>query len=158
MLLTRLFFAAALAAALDLGGRVAAYPLTITLPPSTAAAPPVSVGSSPLLVGVWHDKSHWRDSSHLHLPPGVTLFEVALDTLSFRADGTFVQDIEKATGTLHIQGHYAVTGSRLTLDYLFDSRKPAQYEFVRTGDSLLLQPVGLGKLAAWTLQRIGARE
>ena len=76
MLLTRLFFAAALAAAFGSGGQVAAYPLTITLPPSTVTAP-----GSPILPGSWHD-----------------------------------------------------------------------------GRCLLLLPVSPGKTAAWTLQRIGARE
>ena len=147
MLLTRLFFAAALAAAFGSGGQVAAYPLTITLPPSTVTAP-----GGPILPGSWHD------GRCLLLPPGVTPFEAVYATLTFRTDGTFSQAIEKATGTLHEQGRYTVTGSRLTLDYLFDTRKSAQYEFSRTGDRLLLQPVSLSKTAAWTLQRIGARE
>ena len=153
MLLKRFVFAAALAAALGSGGQVAAYPLTLTLPPpSVAAAPPVPAAGSLVLLGSWHDG---RCSL---LPPGVTPFEAVYDTLAFHADGTFLQTIEKATGTLHEQGRYTVTGSRLTLDYLFDAQKPAQYEFVRTGDRLLLQPVGLGKMAAWTLQREGARK
>ena len=152
MLLKRFFFAAALAAALGSGGQVATYPLTLTLPPPSVTTPPVPAAGSLVLLGAWHD------GRCLLLPPGVTPFEAVYDTLAFHADGTFLQTIEKATGTLHEQGRYTVAGSRLTLDYLFDARKPAQYEFVRTGDRFLLQPVGLGKMAAWTLMRVGARE
>ena len=114
--------------------------------------PPVPAAGSLVLFGAWHDG---RCSL---LPPGVTSFEAVYDTLAFHADGTFLQTIEKATGALHEQGRYTVTGSRLTLDHLFDARKPAQYEFVRTGDRLLLQPVSLGKMVTWTLMRVGARK
>jgi len=148
MLLTRFCFYAALAAACV--GQVAAYPLTITLPSPSVNGPPAAFPAIPGgLLG------QWRDGSCLLLPSGITPFETVSDTLDFHAGGTFSQTIETATGTLHEQGRYTVTGSRLTLDYLFDTRKPAQYEFARNGDHLLLQPVGHGKMAAWTLQRVG---
>ena len=143
---------AALTAAFVCGGigQAAAYPLSIALPSHAVTAPLVSAAGVSLLLGQWHD------GSCLLLPPGITPFETATDTLTFRADGTFAQVIQKATGTLQARGRYTVTGSRLTLDYLFGTQKPAQYDLSRTGDILLLQSVSGGKTVVRTLVRVSA--
>ncbi len=125
-----------------------AEPLVIPLPSHTTTAPPAANALGSPLLGSWHD------GPCLLLPPGITPFEVVSDTLTFRADGTWTQTVEKATGRVPSRGAYTVAGSRLTLFYLFGSQKPALYEFSRAGDRLLLQPVGLGKSAAWTLLRV----
>jgi len=119
-----------------------------TRAPRAIGAPPAVFAPVPTLLGSWHD------GLCLLLPPGVSLFETVSDTLVFQSDGTFTQTIEKATGTLHTRGYYSVAGSRLTLSSLMGTDKPLQYDFSRTGDRLLLQPVGPGKTAAWTLQWI----
>lgn len=123
-----------------------AGPPAITLPSHVVSTPPAAL---PVLVGTWNDEPC------LLLPPGITLFETITDRLTFRADGTFAQTIDKATGRLQTRGTYMVAGSRLTLSFPLGLLKPAQYEFSRTGDRLLLQPVGLGKSAGRTLMRVG---
>ena len=128
-----------------------AEPLVIPLPSHAIPAPPAASALGSPLLGSWHD------SQCLLLPPGVTPFETVSDTLTFRADGTFTQTIEKATGCVPSRGSYTVTGSRLTLFYLFGTQKPAQYEFSRTGgDRLQLQPVGLSKSAIRMLSRVSS--
>lgn len=113
-----------------------AYPLTITLPSRAIPAP--SPPSIPFLLGSWHD------GPCLLLPPGITPFEAVSDTITFRQDGTFTQDINKATGRLKKTGTYTVSATHLTLNYLIGSGKPNAYEFSGRGDTLLLKPVGAG--------------
>lgn len=130
-------------------GRVSAEPLVISLPSPAVTTPPAGSELGSPVAGVW------RDGSCLLLPPGVTPFEAFSDTLTFQADGTFTQTVDKATGRLRTRGTYTIAGSRLTLSFPLGLLKPAQYEFSRIGDRLLLQPVGLGKTAAQTLLRVG---
>ncbi len=130
--------------------RACTEPLVIPLPPHTISTPPAASALGSPVIGSWHD------GLCLLLPPGVTPFEAVSDTLTFRADGTFTQTVEKATGRVPSRGTYTVTGSRLTLFYLFGPPKPVQYEFSRAGDRLRLQPVGLSRSAAWTLSRTAA--
>ena len=135
-----------LAAALCSVGPVSAAPLVIPLPPHAISAPPAASPLGSPLLGQWHD------SSRLMLPPGITPFETVSDTLTFRADGTWTQTIEKATGRLQTRGSYTVTGARLTLSFLAGTGT-AQYEFLRIGDHLQLQSVALGKPTVLTLSR-----
>ena len=107
-------------------------------PSHAISAPPTASALGSPVVGTWHD------GPCLLLPPGITPFEAVSDTLTFRADGTFTQTVDKATGRVPSRGAYTVTGSRLTLSYLFGTQKPALYEFSRAGDRLLLQPVSRG--------------
>lgn len=140
-----------LTAALFCGlGRASAAPLVIALPSHAISAPPAASALGSPVDGAW------RDGPCLLLPPGITPFEAVSDTLTFCADGTFTQTINKATGRLQMRGTYTLAGSRLTLNSPLGLLKPAQYEFSRTGDRLLLQPVGLGKSAARTLIRVGS--
>jgi len=127
-----------------------AYRLTITLPPRAIPAPPPPI--IPVLLGSWHD------GQCLLLPPGVVPFETVFDTITFQANGTFTEVIQKATGTLREQGQYTVSGSRLTLDFLLALRKPAQYEFSRSGAFLLLRPAGSGASETRTLARVQNRD
>ena len=127
-----------------------AEPLVIPLPSHAIPAPPAASALGSPVVGSWHD------GPCLLLPPGITPFEAVSDTLTFRADGTFTQTVDKATGRVPSRGTYTVAGSRLTLSYLFGTQKPALYEFSRAGDRLQLQPVGLDKVAARTLSRVGS--
>jgi hypothetical protein len=142
--------AAAIAALSSAAGQAQAEPLVIPLPSHTITAPPAASALGSPVAGAWHD------GPCLLLPPGITLFETVSDTLTFRADGTWTQTIEKATGRVQRRGTYTLTGNRLTLSSLLGTPKPALYEFSRTGDRLLLQPVGLGKSAARTLDRVRA--
>ena len=127
-----------------------AYPLTIPLPSRAIPAPPPNP-NIPVLLGSWHD------GPCLLLPPGVTPFEAASDTITFQADGTFTQIINKATGRLKETGRYTVTGSRLTLSYL-GALKPETYEFSRKGELLLLQRAGSGQSEVRTLSRVQNRD
>lgn len=140
----RLF--AAVAALSFLGGihQASAAPLTAPLPLKAIPAPPPAI---PALLGSWHD------GKCLLLPPGITSFEAVSDTLTFRADGTFTQSVNKAAGIVKKTGTYTVSGSRLTLNYLLGPLVPTQYDFSRKGDLLLLQPAGSGKAALRTLSR-----
>lgn len=142
------FYAVLAAVMLDLTGlrRAGAYPLTITLPPKAIPAPPPN-SSIPPLLGSWHD------GQCVLLPPGITSFEAVSDTITFRQDGTFTQDINKATGRLKESGTYTVAGSRLTLCYLAASTNATIYNFSHTGNTLLLQPIGTGKGKVLTLDR-----
>ena len=67
-------------------------PLVIPLPSHAIPAPPAASALGSPVIGSWHD------GSCLLLPPGITPFEAVSDTLTFRADGTFTQTVEKATG------------------------------------------------------------
>ncbi len=141
-------FAVAVAALSSAAGQ--AEPLVIPLPShAIIASPAASTFGSPV-AGAWHD------GPCLLLPPGITPFEAVSDTLTFRADGTWTQTIEKATGRVQRRGTYTLTGNRLTLSYLLGMSKPVLYEFSRTGDRLLLQPVGLSRSVARTLIRVHA--
>ena len=131
-------------------GCACAEPPVLPLPPHAISAPPAASAFGSPVAGSWHD------GPCLLLPPGITPFEAVSDTLTFRADGTFTQTVDKATGRVPSRGTYTVTGSRLTLSYLFGTQKPALYEFSRSGDRLLLQPIGLGKIAVRTLSRVAA--
>ncbi len=125
-----------------------ASPPAVTLPPHALTVPPAAALS--ILVGTWDDKPC------LLLPPGITPFEAVSDMLTFRADGTYAQTIEKATGRLQTRGTYTAAGGHLTLSFPLGLLKPVQYEFSRAGDRLLLQPVGLGKSAGRTLMRVSS--
>ena len=131
------FYLLSAASMLGICSKGHAYPLTIPLPPQAIPALPPNP-SIPVLLGSWHD------GPCLLLPPGVTPFEAVSDTITFRQDGTFTQDINKATGRLKETGTFAVTGNRLTLSY-WGTLKPEVYEFSRKGNTLFLQPVGSGK-------------
>lgn len=117
-------------------GQANAFPLAIPLPPRAIPAPPPT--SIPVLLG------SWQDGRCFLLPPGITPFEAVSDTITFRQDGMFTQDINKAAGRLKKTGTYTVAGTRLTLNYLIGPVKPLAYEFSGKGDTLLLKPVGVG--------------
>ncbi len=144
------FITAAVVLGLSGTNRVGAYPLIITLPLRAIPTPPPP--SAPVLLGSWHD------GQCLLLPPGITPFEAVSDTIAFRQDGTFTQDINKATGRLKETGTYTVAGTRLTLSYLVGSVKPDTYEFSRKGDLLLLQRTGSGQAETRTLARVQNRD
>ena len=149
---TRFYWIAA-AVMLGLSGinHASAYPLAIPLPSQAISAPPPNP-AIPVLLGSWHD------GPCLLLPPGITPFEAVSDTITFRQDGTFTQDINKATGRLKKTGTYIVSGARLTLSYLMGPAKPAAYEFSRKGDLLLLQRAGSGQTETRTLSRVQNRD
>lgn len=140
--------AAALAVLSCAAGPANADPLVITLPSRMISTPQIAASALPLLLGKWHD------GSCLFLPPGITPFETVSDTLTFHANGTFTQTIEKATGRLRTGGNYTVAGTRLTLSFLLGTGS-AQYEFSRIGDHLQLQLVKPGKSTVRTLSQVG---
>jgi hypothetical protein len=147
MRFTRSYLLPAIAALCFIGAisQASAYPLAISLPSHAIPTPPNP--AIPVLLGSWHD------GKCLILPPGVIPFEAVSDTLTFRSDGTFTQEVNKATGIVRSTGRYTVNGSHLTLNYLFGTLKPVCYDFSRKGDLLLLQPADSGKDALRTLSR-----
>ena len=107
--------------------------------------PSVSETAPSVLLGTW------RDTQGFLLPPGITLFEVFRDTITFVPDGSFTQVVDKAGGPLLQTGAYKIQGNRLTINISGSSRL---YEFACHGNRLMLQPIGHSKEGILTMSRV----
>jgi len=93
----------------------------------------------------------WQDRQKVLLPPGITIFEVFDNKITFAPDGSFTQFINTATGPLRQTGSYTVQGSHLTLNF---SGGSGLYDFTHTSDSLMLRSVGHSKMGALILSAV----
>ena len=91
-------------------GSALAYPLAIALPSRVVSAPPPSL-DIPLMLGAW------QDTGGLLLPPGIGHFETYSDVVTFRADGTWTQVIDRSGGRTRGAGYYTWDGSHLGLGF-----------------------------------------
>ncbi len=145
--MTPIHLAASLAALLtaSAAGPNLAEPPAITLPSHALPAPPPSL-DIPLMLGAW------QDADGLLLPPGIGRFETYSDVVTFHADGTWTQVIDKSGGQTRSAGYYTWDGSRLTLDGDGLTGGRRQYEVTRSGDALRLVPVGPARAVAFTIK------